>query len=71
MVAGAGRLGLFRRQWALRGALVLVLCVIVTMYGLLHVAAGSIQFDLRLIGASVYEAHTKNGRWPARVEDLK
>ena len=30
MVAGAGGLGLFRKQWALRGTLVLILCVIVT-----------------------------------------
>jgi len=29
----------------------------------------TIQLHLRLIGASIYEYHTKTGRWPARLDD--
>ena len=34
-------------------------------------ARGSIHFDLRTIGESIYEAHARTGRWPARVDDLE
>ena len=40
-------------------------------YGQLDVATGSIQFDLRSIGRSIYEARARSGKWPMRVEDLE
>jgi hypothetical protein len=54
----------------LGGVLVLVVVGLAFLYGQLDVASKSIQFDLKLIGRSVYEARTKNGTWPARIEDL-
>ena len=41
------------------------------MYGTTSVAIDSIKFDLRKIGESVYEAHSKTGRWPASIGDLE
>ena len=35
------------------------------------IATKSIQFDLRKIGESVYEAHSKSGKWPAQIADLE
>jgi hypothetical protein len=40
-------------------------------YGQLDVAIQSIRFDLRMIGESVYEAHSRTGRWPAQIADLE
>jgi hypothetical protein len=34
-------------------------------------ATKSIRFDLRKIGESVYEAHSKSGKWPAQIVDLE
>ena len=28
------------------------------------------QFDLRVLGESIYEARTRRGAWPRRIEDL-
>jgi hypothetical protein len=39
--------------------------------GVANGARKSIQFDLRVIGQSIYEAHEATGRWPARVADLE
>jgi hypothetical protein len=39
-------------------------------YAQVEIATQSIQFDLRKIGESVYEAHSRSGRWPARIADL-
>lgn len=50
---------------------VLAIGSIAFMYGTTDVAIKSIQFDLRKIGESVYEAHTKTGRWPAGIADLE
>ena len=36
-----------------------------------HIATKSIQFELRKIGESVYEAHSKSGKWPAQIADLE
>jgi hypothetical protein len=51
-----------------------VLVVLVTALGLavgqLDIARRSIQFDLRAIGESVYEARANRGQWPARIDDL-
>jgi len=48
---------------------VFVACAFV--YGQTSVAADSIRFDLGKIGSSIYEAHSKTGRWPAKVSDLE
>ena len=40
-------------------------------YGTTDVAIQSIQFDLGKIGASIYEAHARRGRWPADIADLE
>ena len=39
-------------------------------YGQVSVATESIRFDLQSIGRSVYEAHSKSGKWPTRIDDL-
>lgn len=39
--------------------------------GVANGARQSIQFDLRVIGQSIYEAHETTGRWPAGVADLE
>jgi len=38
------------------------------MYG---VASDSIQFDLKIIGESIYEAQAKSGKWPTQIADLE
>jgi hypothetical protein len=35
------------------------------------IATKSIQFDLRKIGESVYEAHARTDRWPRQIADLE
>jgi len=40
-------------------------------YGQMDVAIKSIQFDLRMIGESIYEAHSRNGTWPTQIADLE
>ena len=35
------------------------------------IATKSIQFDLRKIGESVYEAHSKSGKWPAQIHGVQ
>ena len=55
----------------LGAVLVLVFIAIAFVYAQVEIAVRSIQFDLHLIGESVYEARTKNGRWPARTEELE
>jgi hypothetical protein len=52
------------------GLLVLVIVVANFVYGVVDTAKLSIQFDLGAIGRSVYEAHGKNGKWPAGIADL-
>ena len=41
------------------------------LYGQISVATKSIQFDLRKIGESLYEARSKSGKWPAGIADLE
>lgn len=54
---------------------VVVLVVAVAAFGFVYaqvdIATRSIQFDLRRIGESVYEAHSKSGKWPAQISDLE
>jgi len=40
-------------------------------YGQIEVATQSIQFDLRSIGKSIYEARARSGRWPMQIADLE
>ena len=47
-----------------------VFVAVAFVYGQTSVAADSIRFDLGKIGSSIYEAHNKTGRWPAKVSDL-
>jgi hypothetical protein len=39
-------------------------------FGQVNVASDSVRFDLGAIGRSIYEAHARSGKWPARIEDL-
>ena len=52
-------------------ALIIVGAAIAFVYAQLDIATQSIQFDLRKIGESVYEAHSKTGKWPAQIADLE
>jgi hypothetical protein len=40
------------------------------VYAQVEIATRSIQFDLRKIGESVYEARSKSGKWPEQIADL-
>lgn len=40
-------------------------------YGQIEVATQSIQFDLRSIGKSIYEARARSGQWPMQITDLE
>lgn len=40
------------------------------VYAQFDVAEQSIRFDLERIGSSIYEARSRNGKWPARISDL-
>ncbi len=44
---------------------------LVFLYGQIDVATKSIEFDLRKIGESLYEARFKTGKWPAEIADLE
>jgi len=53
---------------------VLIVFAIVSLafiYGQVDVAKSSIQFDLRKIGESIYEARVKTGKWPVQIADLE
>jgi hypothetical protein len=49
----------------------IVVAGIAFFYGQMDVAISSIQFDLKKIGESVYEAHSRNGKWPTQIADLE
>jgi hypothetical protein len=40
------------------------------LYAQTRIATRSIQFDLRKIGESIYEARTRSGKWPMQIADL-
>ena len=40
------------------------------MYNLSGIGHSTVRLHLKLIGSSIYEYHSKTGRWPSRVEDL-
>jgi hypothetical protein len=61
---------------SLRGKILSVVAAIAAVaiafvYAQGEIATKSIQFDLRKIGESVYEARSKNGKWPAQIADLE
>ena len=61
---------------SLRGKILSVVAAIAAfaiafVYAQAQIATKSIQFDLRKIGESVYEARSKNGKWPAQIADLE
>jgi hypothetical protein len=52
-------------------AVIVVIAVGVYNYvGIVDMSDLSIQIWLRLYASSIYEYHTKTGRWPTRTEDL-
>ena len=55
----------------LSAALVFAAAAIAFVYAQIDIAIKSIQFDLRKIGESVYEARSKSGKWPAQIADLE
>jgi len=57
-----------RLFWAV---LVIAAIALSWLWGTTRVAIESIQFDLGRIGESIYEAHARDGRWPARIADLE
>ncbi len=44
---------------------------LVFLYGQIDVATKSIEFDLRKIGESLYEARSKTGKWPRKSPILR
>jgi len=59
-----------RRGKILSAVAVIVAFAVAFVYAQVDIATKSIQFDLRKIGESVYEAHSKGGKWPAQIADL-
>jgi hypothetical protein len=53
------------------GAGVAIFAIIALFVGMYDVASDSIQFDLRIIGESIYEAHAKSGNGPRRLRISK
>jgi hypothetical protein len=53
------------------GAGVALFAILALFFGMYDVASDSIQFDLRIIGESIYEAQAKSGKWPAQIADLE
>jgi hypothetical protein len=48
----------------------ILLLMAARFYSLSDISHESIRLHLRLLGSSIYEYHTKTGRWPARTENL-
>lgn len=57
-------------RW-LRIALVVLIVVTGLALGHLRTVRGSVEFDLRTIGESVYEARARTGRSPRQLADLQ
>ena len=53
------------------GVGVAIFAMVALFFGMYGVASDSIQFDLRIIGESIYEAQAKSGNWPAQITDLE
>jgi hypothetical protein len=50
---------------------VAIFAIVALFIGMYDVASDSIQFDLRILGESIYEAQAKSGKWPAQIADLE
>jgi hypothetical protein len=59
------------RRRILLAVVVVIGSAVAFTWGQVDVATRSIQFDLRKIGESVYEAHSMRGRWPRQIADLE
>lgn len=53
------------------GAGAAIFAIVALFFGMYNVASDSIQFDLKIIGESIYEAQAKSGKWPAQIADLE
>jgi hypothetical protein len=62
---------MIRNRKILSAVLAVVVAVIAFIYGTVDVANKSLQFDLKKIGESIYEAHAKSGKWPIQIADLE
>ena len=62
---------MIRNRKILSAVLAVVVAVIAFIYGTVDVANKSLQFDLKKIGESIYEAHAKSGKWPMQIADLE
>ena len=60
-----------RRGKILSSAAVIAALAVAFVVAQVEIAAKSIQFDLRKIGESVYEVHSKSGKWPLQIADLE
>jgi hypothetical protein len=60
-----------RNRPVLCSALIAAGLVLAFLVAQVAVARGSIQFDLKLIGESIYEAHANRGTWPMSLADLE
>ncbi len=58
------------RRGKLSIVLVIAAAAVAFVYAQVEIATTSIQFDLRKIGESMYEARSKSGKWPAQIADL-
>jgi hypothetical protein len=56
---------------AVAGAGVAIFAIVALFIGMYGVASDSIQFDLKIIGESIYEAQAKSGKWPTQIADLE
>jgi len=60
-----------KRRWLVGTVIVVIVAAVAFIYVQVGVVTQSIQFDLRKIGESVYEARARDGKWPARIADLE
>jgi len=60
-----------KRRKILSVLVVLALGSIAFTVGTTDVARKSIQFDLRKIGESIYQARSRTGKWPEHIADLE
>jgi hypothetical protein len=51
-------------------AAALLALAILTSCGVTQTASEAVQYQLKVIGASIYESHGLTGRWPSRTDDL-
>jgi hypothetical protein len=59
------------RRKGLLAVLVFAAFAVAFVYAQIDIATKSIQFELRKISESLYEARSKGGKWPAQIADLQ